>query len=212
MSLPGFYAVLDADIAFAHGWTLLALARTLLDAGTRLLQVRAKHAAGGELLRLADTIVRAAEPHGAQVIVNDRPDIARLAGAAGVHLGQDDLPAAAARRIVGDTAVVGWSTHTREQIAASAAAPISYVAVGPVFGTHTKDTGYPAVGLDLVRAAAATGRPVVAIGGVTLDRAAQAVSAGATSVAVISDLFTSGDPAARARAFQERLREAGAAL
>ncbi len=212
MILPGLYAVLDAEVASRHGWTLVTLAHTLLDAGTRLLQLRAKHLASGELLRIAESVTRAAEPYRALVIVNDRPDIARLAGAAGVHVGQDDLPADAARQIVGDAALVGWSTHTTAQVAAAAAAPISYVAVGPVFGTHTKDTGYPAVGLDLVRTAASSRLPVVAIGGVTLDRVTEAIAAGATSVAVISDLFAAGDPAGRARAFQERLKEAGAAL
>jgi thiamine-phosphate pyrophosphorylase len=212
LTLPGLYAVLDAAVAAAHDWTLDALAAALLDGGTRLLQIRAKTMPAGALLQVAERIVQAADRHGALVVVNDRPDIARLAGAAGVHVGQDDLPPDAARRVVGDSALVGWSTHTREQIAAVSTVPVSYVAVGPVFGTRTKDTGYEAVGLDLVREAASTRLPVVAIGGITLDRVEAVIAAGASSVAVISDLFTGGDPAVRARAFVRRLEEAGAGL
>ncbi len=99
---------------------------------------------------------------------------------------------------------MGVSTHSSDQIAEAAKAPVSYIAVGPVFGTATKDTGYDAVGLDLVRHAAATAIDVVAIGGVTLDRVPQLIAAGATSVAVITDLLAGGDPAARTRAFRGR--------
>jgi thiamine-phosphate pyrophosphorylase len=142
------------------------------------------------------------------VIVNDRPDIAVLAGAGGVHVGQDDLPADDARRIVGVERWVGVSTHTLEQAQRALDEPIDYLAVGPVFETGTKDTGYAAVGLGLVRAVSSLARPrgvpVVAIGGITLDRAAAAIDAGASSVCVISDFFT-GDPGARAAAFVRRL-------
>jgi thiamine-phosphate pyrophosphorylase len=132
------------------------------------------------------------------VIVNDRVDLTRMAGAAGVHLGQEDLPPDAARRLLGPGAVIGYSTHTIDQIEQAAEA-VSYVAVGPVFGTRTKDTGYDAVGVALVREAVrrAGGRPVVAIGGITLDTAAAVWAAGATSVAVISDLLAGANPSAR---------------
>ena len=145
----------------------------------------------------------AAAPHGATVIVNDRADIARLAGAAGVHLGQDDLAVATARRVLHEDAWVGRSTHSREQIAQAAAQDVSYIAVGPVFGTTTKVTGHAPVGMELVRAAvrACPGRPVVAIGGITLARARLVLEAGATAVAVISDLLATGDPEARVRAY-----------
>lgn len=212
MTLPGLYAVLDDEVAAAHGWSLDALARTLFGEGVRFVQVRAKRLASGELLRQAEQIVRAGAPYGAVVIVNDRPDIARLSAAAGVHVGQDDLPAEAARRIVGDAAVVGVSTHTPAQIDAAAGEPVSYIAVGPVYETRTKETGYAPVGLELVARAAAAGRPVVGIGGITLERAPDVIGAGASSVAVIGDLFTGGDPAARARAWLARLRQAGAGL
>jgi thiamine-phosphate pyrophosphorylase len=153
-------------------------------------------------------VVRAGSPHEALVVVNDRPDVARLVGAGGVHVGQDDLPVDAARRIAGRHALVGLSTHDEAQIAAGAATSADYLAVGPVFGTHTKETGYEAVGLDLVRRAVAVGggKPVVVIGGVTLDTAARAIAAGARSVAVISDLLATGDPEARVREYVQLLK------
>ena len=150
-------------------------------------------------------------------MVNDRADIARLAGAGGVHVGQEDLSPAAVRTIVGADAVVGLSTHTEAQIDAGVAEPVSYIAVGPVFGTATKKTGYTAVGLDRVRyAAAAIGRGrfpeggprgVIAIGGITLDLATEVVRAGAAAVAVITDLLATGDPESRVRAYLTRLGE-----
>ncbi len=108
-------------------------------------------------------------------------------------------------RSLGPDAIVGLSTHTDAQIAAAARTTATYIAVGPIYGTATKDTGYTARGLDLVRMAATTGRPVVAIGGITLARAPEVLEAGATSVAVISDLLTDGDPELRVRLFLSRL-------
>jgi len=201
LSLPGLYAVLDAEVARAHGWTVPDLARAVLDGGAKLVQVRAKTLTSAELLQISRDVMTLAAPYGATVIVNDRADVAVLAGASGVHVGQDDLAPADARAIVGPDRLVGVSTHTREQVHRAAAAPIDYIAVGPIFGTATKDTGYEAVGLDLVSHAHATGRAVVAIGGITLERAASVIGAGATSLAVITDLLTGGNPSARTRAF-----------
>ncbi len=211
--LPRFYAILDHDVAAARGWTVTDLARACFEAGARLVQVRAKSLRSAELLRVSGEVVREGRRFGAIVVINDRVDVARLVGV-GVHVGQDDLPPAAARALLGSDAVVGCSTHSRTQVDAALCEPISYAAVGPVFGTRTKDTGYDAVGLDLVRYAAASASqrpagavpiPVVAIGGITLDRARSVTEAGATSVAVISDLFTGGDPAARVRAYLQDL-------
>jgi thiamine-phosphate pyrophosphorylase len=150
-------------------------------------------------------VVAAAEPYGAVVLVNDRPDIALMSRAAGVHVGQDDLTPAVARRLLGATAVVGCSTHSNEQIDEAAAEPVNYVAIGPVFGTRTKDTGYEAVGLAQVATARqrSRGLPVVAIGGITLQTAPSVWAAGASSVAVISDLLGEGNPAGRVRAYLE---------
>jgi thiamine-phosphate pyrophosphorylase len=164
---------------------------------------------GDALLATAAAVVQLAHQHRARVIINDRADIACLVGADGVHVGQDDLPPPAVRALVGDQAEVGLSTHTRDQIERALLEPVSYVAIGPVFGTATKATGYARIGLEIVRDAAARtrakGLPVVAIGGITLENAVSVLEAGAASVAVISDLLTTGDPEARARAFVERL-------
>ena len=206
--LPRLYVICDADACAAAGWSLIDFAAACLDGGATLLQLRAKHVGSGPFLDMALSIVERAARFHAALIINDRADVARLSGAAGVHVGQDDLPPAAVRRIVGEEALVGLSTHTPEQIAQALREPISYVAIGPVFGTATKDTGYDAVGLagvrEAARAATAAGRPVVAIGGVTLARAPEVIAAGAASVAVISDLLTAS-PSARVRAYLDQL-------
>jgi len=218
VSLPRFYAIVDHDIVRARGRAVPALARACLEGGARLLQIRAKTFGAGELLEVCEEVASEAAAVGATLVVNDRADVARLVAGAGVHVGQDDLPPVLARRIVGPDPLVGLSTHTTSQVDAALREPVSYLAVGPVFGTSTKETGYGAVGLDLVRyaarASAAAARasggaplPVVAIGGITLGRARSAIEAGATSVAVISDVLAGDDPAARVRAFVEELAE-----
>ena len=206
-------AIIDADAAARAGWGVLDFARACLDGGATFLQLRAKDAAGGWLLETAEAIVTMGAPHGAQVVVNDRAEIARLAGAAGVHVGQEDLSPEAARLLVGPQRIVGLSTHTIAQLDAAVHAPVDYVAIGPVFGTASKATGYDAVGIGMVEQAAARahrhGLRVVAIGGITLDRAVEVIRAGADSVAVISDLLSTGDPRARVCEYLERLSSAG---
>jgi thiamine-phosphate pyrophosphorylase len=206
--LHPLYVICDADACQQAGWSLVDFATAVVDAGARLLQVRAKGAAAGWLFDQTMTIVERARAAGALVIVNDRADVAVMTGAAGVHVGQEDLPPAAARRVVGPSAVLGFSTHTAAQVTAALAEPVSYLAIGPIFATATKDTGYGPVGLEGVRAtvAATAGRvPVVAIGGITLDSAASVLDAGAQAVAVIGDLFVGGSPAARVHAFLHAL-------
>ena len=208
--IPTLHAIVDVDVAARHGWQPSALARAFLDGGARCLQVRAKTLASGPFLDLCDEIVGQARAAGALVIVNDRADLARLSGAGGVHVGQEDLRAADARRIVGEPAVVGVSTHSVAQIEEARSEPATYVAVGPVFGTRTKNTGYHAVGLALVSEAArrSNGRPVVGIGGITVENAASVIEAGASAVAVIGGLVA-GAPDARVRAYLQALRHAG---
>jgi thiamine-phosphate pyrophosphorylase len=211
ISGPRLNAIVDVNAAERAGWTPLDLAAAYLNGGARFLQIRAKSLAGAAFLDLASRIREIAHAAGAILVVNDRADIARLAGADGVHVGQDDLSAAAARAIAGPGAVIGLSTHTGPQIDAAVLQPVTYVAVGPVFVTSTKATGYDAVGLDLVRYAAkqlafsAVEAGLVAIGGITLDRAVDVIDAGATSIAVITDLIASGNPEARVRAYVARL-------
>jgi thiamine-phosphate pyrophosphorylase len=203
------YVICDAEVCARAGWDLADFAAACLDGGATLFQVRAKAASGAMFLDATEAVLRRAEPFHATVIVNDRADVAAIAGAHGVHVGQDDLPPAAVRALAGGAAIVGLSTHTPEQIAAAIGEPVSYLAIGPVFGTGTKETGYTAVGLTRVREAADRGHaaamPVVAIGGITVENAAGVIEAGADGVAVISGLLTSGDPARTTRAYLERL-------
>jgi thiamine-phosphate pyrophosphorylase len=202
-------AIIDVDAAARAGWTPIDLARAFLNGGARFLQLRAKSMAGAELLETASAIVELAHASAARVIVNDRADIARLALADGVHVGQDDLGPSDVRTLVGDHALVGLSTHTVEQIDRAVEQPVSYVAIGPVFGSVTKATGYDRVGIVMVSEAAkragARGLPLVAIGGITLVTAASVIEAGATSVAIIGDLLASGDPEGRVRAYIKTL-------
>jgi thiamine-phosphate pyrophosphorylase len=206
--LPRLQAILDVDAARAAGLVPPDLLLAFLDGGATWIQVRAKQLASKPLLELCDAAVKTAASYRASIIVNDRADIAALSGAGGVHVGQDDLPPAAARTIVGSDRIVGYSTHTIEQVRLAAREPVSYIAVGPVFGTRSKNTGYEAVGLALVTAAAheAAPTPLVAIGGITLDTAASVIEAGAASVAVISDLLVTGDARGRVGAYLSRLR------
>ena len=203
-SLSPLYAILDVESAERQSLDPLDLLAIWLPSGVRLVQLRAKHSSSGAFLHLAEAAQAALAAAGGRLVVNDRADIARLAGASGVHVGQDDLPVRAARAVVGDAALVGRSTHTPEQIDVALAEPISYLAIGPIFATSTKPQPYAPVGLDGVRLAARRaarcGLPVVAIGGITLDAVPDVLQAGAASVAVIGDLLA-GDPADRARAF-----------
>ena len=200
-----FYPIVDADVCRGRGLEPRSLALACLHGGARVMQLRVKSGASARFLDLALEIVDAAATFGAAVIVNDRADIARMARAAGVHVGQDDLPPDAVREVLAD-GVIGLSTHDVEQVDEALTTVADYVAVGPVFSTATKETGYAARGLDLVRRAAGRGKPVVAIGGITLDLAPEVIGAGAGSVAVITDLLQGGDPESRVREYIRALQ------
>ena len=205
------YAIVDATVAAQAGWTPTDLARAYLDGGARLLQLRAPGVDSATQLGWCGEIVRLAAPVGGRLIVNDRCDLALMAAAGGVHLGQDDLPADEARALLGPAAVIGLSTHNASQVDAAVRQPVSYLAIGPVYETRTKNTGCAAVGLGAVgrTARAAGGRPVVAIGGITLATAPAVIGAGAASVAVISDLLTGGAPTRRVQSYLEVLGQEG---
>ncbi len=199
-NLPRLYAILDVEYTRVRNRDPLEVASIFFESGVRLLQVRSKRLESGPLLALSTAVVESAAPYGAVVIVNDRADIAVLAGADGVHVGQDDLSPDAVRRVM-PSGAIGFSTHSREQFDAALETPATYLAVGPVFRTTTKESAYASVGLELVRwAAARSDRPVVAIGGIMADNAGDVIAAGASSVAVISDLLD-GDPAERVRRY-----------
>jgi len=148
-------------------------------------------------------------PRGVTFVVNDRADVANLSGASGVHVGQDDLSVEQARAVMGEGALVGVSTHNREQFQQAAGSSADYIAVGPIFSTSTKANPDPVVGTELLRQVRPlTGKPIVAIGGITRERADEVIRAGADAVAVISDILRARDPAQRAREFLEVLEAA----
>jgi len=202
-------AIVDVDAAARAGWQPLDVAKAYVDGGATFLQFRAKTMASGPFLEMAARVAELTRASAGILIVNDRADIARLAGADGVHVGQEDLAPALIRPLVEPGCLVGRSTHTAGQLEAACREPVDYVAIGPVFSTATKDTGYAAVGLDCVRAAAhvaeSAALPLVAIGGITLERARMVLDAGASSVAVIGDLLAGGNPAGRVREYLRAL-------
>jgi thiamine-phosphate pyrophosphorylase len=204
--LPRLYVILDAGMLTEPAGELT---RKLMDAGVKLLQYRAKDAGARELWAESRAIGEVARRANCMFIVNDRPDVAYLAGADGVHVGQDDLDVEQARKVIGADRWVGVSTHNLEQFQAAAATSADYIAVGPIFPTSSKANPDPVIGTDLLRRVRALSeKPIVAIGGITLDRAAEVLEAGANSVAVISDILKSKDPAAMAREFIRRLDSA----
>jgi thiamine-phosphate pyrophosphorylase len=204
--LPRLYVILDATLLPNSP---LECAHELAGAGVRLLQYRDKSASARDLLKVSRELVSALKPHGASLIVNDRPDVAVLAGAAGVHVGQEDLEPEQARTVVGENMWIGASTHNLEQFRQAAATSADYIAVGPIFPTTSKANPDPVVGLELLRQVRPlTDKPIVAIGGITLDRAASVIAAGADSVAVIRDVLRAAKPGEQARRYLETLAAA----
>lgn len=194
--LDRFYPILDSGLLARAGVDALDLARGLVGAGARLVQYRHKAAYTREAYEQAKAIGRVVQQADGLYVINDRADIALMLGADGVHLGQDDLPPAAVRNIAGSKLIVGFSTHNEQQLRAGGREPVDYLAIGPIFGTASKQNPDPVVGVDeLRRLRALTEKPLVAIGGITRERAASAFDAGADSLAVLSDLVSEDLPA-----------------
>jgi len=192
-ALPRLYCIVDRETLDARAMSVGVFARELRDAGVRLVQYRDKVGGPQEVLRAAAEISAVFAGVDATLVMNDRADLAVLAGWGGVHVGQGDLLPGDARSLLG-AGLIGVSTHNEQQVVGVAEdESVSYVAVGPVFGTSTKLDAEPVVGLEGVRRARAlTAKPLVAIGGITLQNARSVVDAGADSVAVISGLFVKG--------------------
>jgi thiamine-phosphate pyrophosphorylase len=196
---PSLYAILDPS---STNESVISIAEKLSAAGVKLFQLRDKHASGGKLYSQALELLSILKPCGARLIVNDRADIAAMSAAGGVHVGQEDLPVEDARAICASPSWVGVSTHNIEQLREAVLTSADYIAVGPIFATSSKQNHDPVVGLDLLRQARnLTRKPLVAIGGITIESAADVFGAGADSVAVIRDLAGAADPAARAQEF-----------
>ena len=184
-------------------------AQKLADAGVRVLQYRNKGASSSELLESSRRLSSQLTPQSVSFLVNDRADVAALAEATGVHLGQQDLGVEESRSVLAAGQWAGVSTHNLEQFQRAAATSADYIAVGPVFSTVTKANPDPVVGIDFIRRVRAlTDKPIVAIGGITVERAAEVIRAGADCVAVISDILLAPDPAKRARQFIDVLAAA----
>jgi thiamine-phosphate pyrophosphorylase len=211
---PPLYAIIDAALLKTSE---LSFAEMMAESGVELLQYRNKRASSRQLFEVSQSISvklsataekRAREAHldaplaRPRFIVNDRADIALVVNAGGVHVGQEDLRVEEARAIVGADRWVGVSTHSLEQLDAADKTSADYIAFGPIFPTRSKENPDPVVGLDLLREARRhTRKPLVAIGGITLERAADLYRAGADSLAVMRDLIVCDDPAARAAQF-----------
>jgi thiamine-phosphate pyrophosphorylase len=198
---PPLYAIIDHDLLTTSE---LILAETLAGSGVELIQYRNKTAPSRQFFDISRQLSSALAPRGVRFIVNDRADIALLAGAGGVHVGQDDLSVEEARAICGKESWVGVSTHTLDQVEAADRTSADYIALGPVFPTTTKKNPDAVVGTELLRRARQiTAKPLVAIGGITLERAAEVYLAGADSLAVIRDLICAAKPGERAREYLE---------
>ena len=204
--LPRLYVILDAALLTVPE---SECAQELVDAGVRLLQYRNKKASACELFECSKRLSSLLTPQDVTFVVNDRADVAWAAGASGVHVGQEDLEAEAARAVIGTGKLLGVSTHTLEQFERAAASSADYIAVGPVFSTSTKANPDPVVGIELIRRVRVlTDKPIVAIGGITLERAGEVIKAGADSVAVVSNILLAPNPRQRARQYVELLEAA----
>ena len=204
MKLPRVYPILDSDSLAQRGLTLPAAAAALLDGGATILQIRHKSHWTRDFFNLTRDVARLCRESGAGLIVNDRADFAMLLQA-GLHLGQDDLPPRDARRLIGADAPIGYSSHNAGQLCLAGGEPVDYVALGPVFSTASKRNPDPLVGVgEIQRCRSLLEKPLVAIGGITLENALDVLRAGADSVAVIAGLLPD---VATAQSLRKRMEE-----
>jgi thiamine-phosphate pyrophosphorylase len=205
INLPKLYPITDARLS---GLSHAEQVRRLCAGGATFIQLREKHLAPREFYKSAEEALRVARSCDVRLIINDRVDIAHALSADGVHLGQDDLPPALARELLGADAIIGFSTHTVEQAIKAARLPVDYIAIGPIFETNSKENPDAVVGLEgLRRVRQAVGKiPLVAIGGIKRESILDTLAAGADAVAVISLLLTGQQE------IEERTREILAGL
>jgi thiamine-phosphate pyrophosphorylase len=196
-----------ADTLSRPELAFVELAEKICAGGARVLQLRVKELPAREFLIIAREVRAICQRTGCLLIINDRTDIALAVNADGVHVGQEDLPLEAARKVLGPSKLIGVSTHNPAQAVAAERGGADYIGFGPVFGTNTKATGYSVRGLDQLREIRALVRlPVVAIGGVTTDRAAATLAAGADAVAMISDVVLASDVTGKVREVLEKVK------
>lgn len=208
-TLPRIYPITDRRLT---GLSHAEQVARLCEGGATLVQLREKHLAPRDFYREAESALAVARAHGARLVINDRADIALALRADGVHLGQDDLRPDAARRLLGDASIVGFSTHNIAQAIEASSLPVTYIAIGPVFHTSSKTNPDPIVGLEELRRARTLTRPhaLVAIGGITRESALAVLEAGADSLAVIGAVLST-DPHEITRRMRDLLDLAAAA-
>jgi thiamine-phosphate pyrophosphorylase len=189
MILPRLYPILDTEALAARGLALPAAAAAVLDGGAGILQIRHKGHWSRDVFDHSREVARLCREAGAELIVDDRADFAMLLNA-GLHVGQDDLPPRECRRLIGPDAILGFSSHNSSQLAAAGGEPVDYVALGPIFATASKRNPDPVLGVEEVRQLRPLlEKPLVAIGGISLENAQDVIRAGADSVAVIAGLL-----------------------
>jgi thiamine-phosphate pyrophosphorylase len=204
MNLPRLYPILDTESLVQRGVTMETAAAAFLEGGAGVLQIRHKLHWSREVFAAAKQVARLCRQAGVALIVNDRADFAMLLEA-GLHLGQDDLAPGDARKLLGPGAVIGFSSHNVDQLSAAGSEPVDYVAFGPVFSTTSKRNPDPVVGVEQIRRCRAlVEKPLVAIGGITLENALDVLGSGADSVAVIAGLLPQ---APTARSLRERMEQ-----
>ncbi len=192
LELPKIYPITDARLSkISHAEQV----EKLIKGGAIFIQLREKYASAREFYKLAENALKIARKHDVKIIINDRADIALALKADGVHLGQDDLPPVEARKILGEKAIIGFSTHNIEQAIAAVRMPIDYLAIGPIYATETKENPDAIVGLEgLRKVREATGNfPLVAIGGINSENFREVYDAGANSAAIISNLISEAE-------------------
>ncbi len=189
LNLPKIYPITDTRLSkISHAEQV----KWLIAGGATLIQLRDKFSASNDFYEAAKEVLKIARPRNVKIVINDRVDIALALKADGVHLGQDDLPPEHARNILGDAAIIGFSTHNLEQARKAVKLPIDYLAIGPVFATRTKENPDATVGISTLKRVRQTigDFPLVAIGGITLTNFRDVFSAGANSLAIIGDLIS----------------------
>lgn len=188
--LPAFYPIVSPDVIAARGLDAIEVTEALLAAGATWIQFRHKGPFTRPAYELAAEIGQLVQAKGAQYVINDRADVALMLGADGVHIGQEDLPASEVRQLVGDRLFIGYSTHNEAQLRLADSEPVDYLALGPLFGTSSKENPDATVGVaELARIRDCSTKPLVGIGGITRDNVGQVFDAGADSAAVISDFL-----------------------
>lgn len=204
MKIPRLYPILDTATLVRCGLSLPCAAAAVLEGGAGILQIRHKGHWGREIFEAAREVARMCREAGVDLLINDRADFAMLLGA-GLHVGQDDLAPRECRKLLGREAIIGFSSHDAAQLAAAGGEPVDYAAIGPIFATASKSNPDPLVGVQELRSLRSlVDLPLVAIGGITLENAAEVIGAGADAVAVIAGLLP--EPAT-AKSLRERVEE-----